>query len=207
MSNPKNLHGVRFGRLIATTKMPSRVTPSGYTLAVWLCECDCGNSKAILARSLISGATISCGCYIKSIRGDSIRTHGMSRTSFYRAWRSMLNRCDYKECYVSRGIKVCDRWRVFDKFMEDMIKGYSNELSLDRINNDGDYTPQNCRWATKKEQTRNRRITRTLTVFCETKPMAEWCDIYGVSYSTLNSRINCGWPSEKALLTKVESHG
>lgn len=173
MSRPvPNLLGLRFGRLrvVGRAKMPTR--PSGHLLSVWRCCCDCGQVTVVTTHKLRSGNTQSCGCLFKEIvsRGAK-RTHGFSSGHpLYETWKQMVARCHLPATnsyanYGARGISVCDRWRYgengkhgFELFISDMGKR-PDGLTLDRINNDGNYEPDNCRWATAKEQGRNRRIT------------------------------------------------
>lgn len=170
------------------------------------CRCECGVEKEIREDRLRDGA-ISCGCKRSRIG----RTHGHCRgngakSRIYQAWASMLSRCNnpnhqsYMD-YGQRGIKVCERWQGADgypNFLADM--GEPTEAqSLDRIDNDGGYTPENCRWATKKEQARNRRDTRCITYNGRTQSLVSWAEECGVNPVTIANRIRRGWPIERAV--------
>jgi len=129
----------------------------------WLCKCSCGQLTKVLATNLRKGTTKSCGC----LRKNFAVTHGHckdhAKTSIYGTWHAMLSRCrnplDKRYyCYGGRGIKICKRWLKFENFLADMGDRPSPKHSLDRINNDGDYKPSNCRWATTKEQSSNQRF-------------------------------------------------
>lgn len=157
--NFKDITGKRFGYLVVI-----RRGRNYRTSATWICRCDCGTEKEIRGHDLRSGHIVSCSC--QRNRNRNRRTHGMSRTAEYKAWRDMLARCarptnkSFKN-YGGRGIKVCQRWRDrFENFLADMGRKPSPELSIDRINNDGNYKPGNCRWATLKEQNNNQRPRR-----------------------------------------------
>lgn len=160
MNNTKliDLTGQKFGRL---TVVERHGVKDGH--AAWLCKCDCGNTTVVNGRNLRNGRTTSCGCYHKEILINRSKTHGMSKTRLYRIWHNMKNRCFYTKDkhfndYGGRGITVCDEWKNdFESFKKwSLSNGYSDELTIDRINNDGNYEPSNCRWVTMKEQCKNR---------------------------------------------------
>jgi hypothetical protein len=159
MPKPLNLEGMRFGRLLVISRDGTR---NGYS--TWLCKCDCGNEKVIIGKYLKNGKTQSCGCIHKEQLARRSKTHGMSGKRLYRIWHDMKNRCEYAKdkkfsYYGGRGIKVCNEWSSdFKTFMEwSLENGYKENLTIDRINNDGNYEPSNCRWITMKEQCTNRR--------------------------------------------------
>lgn len=169
----------------------------------WLCQCDCGNQKTI-DRSSLKRPNVSCGCLHREIQRARLTTHGMARKPEYVAWQAMLQRCEnpsnpeYKN-YGGRGIKVCKRWHSFENFFADMgfrpAKGYS----LDRKENDGDYAPDNCRWATVKEQNDNKRQSRRLTFEGRTQSLTAWANEKGINPITLHGRIAAGWALVDAL--------
>lgn len=204
----RDLTGQRFGRLVVLHRVENRVFNNGYTKVQWRCLCDCGTELDVLSNAMLTGNTTSCGCF----RSESVTahktTHGMTHTRLYRIWGNMCNRCNnpkdkfYKD-YGGRGIKVCDEWRHNSTaFLEwAMANGYADDLTIDRIDNDGDYCPENCRWATLKEQANNKRKL-TITYNGETHSTVEWAKITGLHLSTIHRRIKKGWTTEEVLKTR-----
>lgn len=192
-----DLTGMKFWKLIAIVRTGT-ATNGNWKCPTWLCLCECGNMKTIKAPNLRSGVTQSCGC-IK-------RRHGMYGTPEYAAWNSMMRRClntknrNYKD-YGGRGITVCEEWKDFTVFFRDMGKRPSPKHSLDRINNEGNYEPSNCRWATTKQQARNKRNSRVLFVQGESATVPDWAERTGLGRSTLKERLRRGWSAEAAVTT------
>jgi len=159
--------GKRFGRLIVTGYVPGSRKPKCEARAI--CKCDCGNTSITQVGGLRSGHTQSCGCFLAETTKKRMTTHGKHNTSEYKTWQNLRNRCYYKNNinyndYGGRGIIVCASWLDeeygFLNFFRDMGKRPSKNHSIDRINNDGNYEPSNCRWATAKEQANNKRPTK-----------------------------------------------
>ncbi len=191
----KNRVGERYGRLVIIRQAESYISPGGSWQTVWECKCDCGKIKNVRKCALINGLTNSCGC----LNAERRTTHGQSRTAIYERWLDMTRRCNnpsahnYKH-YGARGIKVCKRWKKFENFLRDMGLPPSSRHSIDRINNDGDYEPENCRWATQKQQTRNTRKNVFLVWNGERRCVAEWAEILKINPRTIYSRIRYGFP-------------
>lgn len=200
---PHDLTGQRFGRLLVTGLSESR---REIGRVFWSCRCDCGQTRELTTSALRQGGHQSCGC----LRRDSPRTHGKSGTKEYRAWPAIRRRCGNPrdaayQLYGGRGITVCERWQEsFEAFLDDMGPAPSPKHSIDRIDNDGPYSPENCRWATQTEQMRNIRSNRLIAYDGRTQPLTAWAEECGVSAPTLWARIvTYGWTPERALTTPV----
>lgn len=181
--------------------------------AVWLCRCDCGVEREVASGELRKGKSRSCGCLCRELARARC-THGMRNTPEWRVWINMIQRCtnpkhnSYPD-YGGRGIKVCQRWLGpdgFANFYADMGPRPSRNYEIDRINNDGNYEPTNCRWATRKEQTRNQRNNRLLTHQGRTMCLTAWAEEVGISKNVLHGRLSYGWPLERALVEPVRQH-
>ncbi len=197
----QDLSGKRFNHLIAIS-IAGKNKNRGL---IWLCKCDCGNFKEIYASHLKNGNTKGCGCLQKpSVTKHSHAIHG-KETSEYYSWNNMKDRCanpkyaHYKN-YGGRGIKVCDRWiNSFENFFKDMGHRPSEKYSLDRKNNDGNYDPDNCRWATPKEQALNRRNNIRYIIDDESMTIEQMSEKYNINKNTLRTRLRRGWSIEEAL--------
>lgn len=170
------------------------------------CSCVCGNVIQVRICAIKSGNTKSCGCLnseLIAVLGRSKKKHGMTGTSLYRIWSNMKTRCLNKrnrayQRYGGRGISICQRWMVFQNFVEDM--GIPERgMSIDRIDNNGNYEKSNCRWATATEQSRNRRSNIVLTHMGESKLLSDWSRETGINRTTIMSRINRGWSIDDAI--------
>lgn len=192
--------GDRFGRLVVISK-GKRDNAGRQRL---ICKCDCGTEKEFDAHNIISRKSKSCGCLKLELTIKRNTKHGMSRSSEYNSWTYMIQRCtnssfsEYHR-YGARGITVCERWRnSFEAFLADMGARPPGR-SLERIKNDQNYEPENCKWATPVEQARNRRSNRWLTCHGRTQLLVDWADELGVCHSTIINRLKRGWSIEKAL--------
>ncbi|MFZ6813589.1 hypothetical protein ACO0K3_03910 [Undibacterium sp. Rencai35W] len=184
----------RFGRLLVTS----------YILGKWLCQCDCGNTRSVQGHHLRNGNTKSCGCYRNEFSEIHVTTHGQSKSALYLIWTGMKDRCGNPnnpnyDRYGGRRITVCDRWaNSFEDFSADVGKR-PRGTSLDRIDNDGNYEPSNCRWATKIVQARNTSGNRYFTINSEKRSLAEWCEINNLPYQRVYARLKRGRTIEQAL--------
>lgn len=192
LNRMNNLTGKTFGRLtvIGLDDRNSRHT-------YWVCQCRCGNIKVTRSDSLLSGRTKSCGCIKKE--QDKINLsqsrHNQFGTRIYAIWQNMKDRCSNEHNssyyrYGGRGIQVCDSWKErFENFYDWALNnGYQDDLTLDRIDNDGNYCPENCRWTTMKEQCNNRRSNIQIKIGNTVKTLTEWCEIFQLDYKTINAR-------------------
>jgi hypothetical protein len=188
----KDITGQKFGKLTAITPVGSK-----NKRIFWSFLCECGVKKEINPNSVKNGSVVSCGCWKK-------RRNGLSTTRSYQIWFKMIERCNdiYDLNYGGRGIKVCERWKSFDCFYEDMGEPLPN-MSLDRIDNDGNYEQSNCRWASASEQLRNTRRNVYIEFQGQRKTISDWADFLGIKRSTLWRRLKRKLPLEKALQPRL----
>jgi hypothetical protein len=205
-----NLAGQKFGRLTVI----KRAENNSFNRPRWICKCDCGNYSIVSSSHLKSNHTKSCGCLQKEIRilsninNKNGVIHGKHNTRLYRIYENMKQRCynsnnkDYKN-YGGRGITVCDEWK--NDFMNfynwAMENDYRDDLTIDRINNNGNYESNNCRWVTVKEQANNRRNNHFITYNGKTQSITKWSNELNLSKAMLYYRLNHNWNIEKALIT------
>ena len=193
-----NLMGTRFGRLVVTESGNRR--PNGRI--TWRCLCDCGNIKDITPADLRHGGTQSCGCYrteaSKKRQTGVQKPNAIKRHPMYRRWNSMRQRCNnpkvpfYKN-YGGRGVKVCDTWdNSFDAFVKDMGLPPTPNHTIDRIDNNGDYSPENCRWADQFQQHSNTRKSINITAFGETNPPKIWAKKLGINFQRITYAFRQG---------------
>lgn len=202
----RDLTGRVFGRWVVVG-LAYRTTKAAY----WQCRCECGNVKDVRDTTLLNGESSSCGwgkCHHAYRHGAS----GYTITKAYRSWRHMVQRCtnpnkpEYHR-YGGRGVKVCDRWKSFPEFLEDMGNP-AEGMTLDRIDSNGDYEPSNCRWATRKQQGANTCRVINITYNGETRNIREWAAHLGMKYRTLTQRLNTyHWPIDKAFNAPITKGG
>ncbi len=203
-----DLTGQTFGKLtVLREDEPSyiikRPTNKLQRTRYWVCQCVCGQQSSVRQSYLRNGHTTSCGCSFREALGHR-RTHGHAGDVTYNIWQGMLNRCRnpkvriYKN-YGGRGINVCERWRSFENFLEDMGERPSPNHSIDRRNNDGDYSPENCYWATRVEQNNNKRNNHVLTKDGHSLTLAQWSRLLQRHPTTLQRRLKRGLSIDEVL--------
>jgi len=198
-----DLTGMRFGSLTVLNFVESLAGSRR-----WLCKCDCGNEKVIRGNALRTGNTKSCGCLLIKVNKEIHKTHGNRYSLEWNIWNGMRQRCynkknkSYKN-YGGRGIAVCDSWNNrdgFKNFLKDMGFKPTKTHSLDRIDNNGNYCPENCRWATVEEQSCNKRNTIIITIDGVSRSLLEWAKIKGMSRKTISNRIRLNWEVEDLFI-------
>lgn len=210
-----DLTGRRFGRLVVVGKSHKNEN----RLWFYECVCDCGEERIIRGNSLTQSKnpTRSCGCLQrehavrsgKNAKARNVIRHAMSRTRFYKIWSGMKERCNNPNStefsrYGGRGITYDPRWERFENFFEDMKEDYKDDLTLDRIDYNGNYTKENCRWADFFVQNRNTSFNRIIEFDGIKRTLAEWAEISGINYQTLRGRLNRGKDVGDALKTPVQ---
>lgn len=209
MKKLKDIAGLKFNRWTALS--PVRSTRHG---VVWLCRCDCGTEREVRSDHLRANTTKSCGCHnreqasarFKKLKSKHLHTVGGKVSSTYGTWHAMIQRCTNPKnsrfhAYGGRGINVCDRWKnSFENFLNDMGERPKG-LSLDRIDNDRGYFPENTRWATSKQQVFSQRSTKRITFNGTTLTQSDWARRLGGATNLIYRRLKDGWSLERALTT------
>lgn len=207
MAKRIDLTGRSFGRWL----VESYCYTNKYRVSYWNVKCRCGNKKVVSGQVLKNKTSRSCGCLKSQMAKEALTTHGLTGTPTYKTWKSMKGRClnpsdqDYAN-YGGRGIQVCERWMSFENFFADM--GEKNkELTLERVNNNGNYEPGNCVYATRMSQGNNKRNNNLLTFNNKTMTFSQWSRKTGINAGTLRSRIyDSKWGVEKALTSPVNKN-
>ena len=198
-----NLLGQKFGRLTVIAPRPS-----GKSGSRWLCLCSCGKETEVSACNLKSGQVQSCGCLASDLLKKRNTTHGKSRTRLYKIFSLMKDRClnpDNKDFvyYGAAGVTICEEWLNDFTSFEAWARshGYSDHLTIDRIDPIGDYCPENCQWITIEEQQKKRRDSHLY----KGRNIVDWCAELGINYRTVKARLSYGWSIERALFTPVRT--
>lgn len=204
-NNFRDLTHCRFGRL-KVIEFIGKTCGTPNPKFIWKCLCDCGLEILARGSNLVSGNTSSCGCFQSEIAAKRLFKHGMRRSPEWLVWAGMRRRCEdpsnksFKN-YGGRGIFVCERWQEFSQFFQDMGIRPSPLHSIERKDNSGNYCPENCIWATRLQQARNKTTTRYVTAFGVTKCLSEWAQQYGVDRRLIFKRLKLGWDGERAVST------
>jgi hypothetical protein len=189
MAKPLALTGQQFSRLLVI-RLSDQLLGKNRSRA-WVCRCDCGKETLTATADLTRGHKRSCGCLQKDVVSPNFKTHGLTGTPEHKAWLAMLARCsatsEINPDYAGRGIAVCDRWKDFLPFLEDMGER-PPKTTLDRINNDGNYEPRNCRWATREQQESNKRTSVFITFDSKTMTLSQWGRELNTDPSVLRQR-------------------
>lgn len=193
MGKKIDLSGLRFGKLVAVEHIPSTADENGKRKAsAWLCNCDCGGTRTVVVRLLLNGKIYDCQeCHVD--KRATLDLPKMSHPDLYSVWRAMHRRCSnendsHYHRYGGRGIRVCNRWFSFANFVADMFPRPAG-MSIDRVDNDGPYSPDNCRWADAFTQAQNSSLAKQITVDGKTLCVAEWCRVIGINRRTVTARV------------------
>lgn len=200
-SYKNDLKGKRFGKLLVV-EWSHNAIPGG---ARWRCVCDCGKNVVVGNRDLICGQSASCGC--SHIKPWNVSAHkmGLGKHPLFSRWKSMMHRCfnpknKFYYCYGGRGITVSEEWKRFEIFFNDMNPTFKQELMLERRDNDGPYSRDNCYWADAFVQANNTRRNHLVKVDGVTKTIAQWALVVGISNYTISRRLGMGWKDRDAVL-------
>lgn len=199
-----NLLGLKYGRLVVISPAKSKNSKT-----LWNCKCECGNIVQVSSTNLRAGHTQSCGCLSKEILEQRNFKHGQTvghqNTRTYTCWIDMRRRCynpknkEYHN-YGGRGVSVCSEWASFEQFLSDMGE-CPTDHTLDRLDVNGDYCLQNCRWSTRRQQSRNKRTNTIIIHNGQSKPLVEWLEYFGITWGTYNKRRKRGWTKLRAATT------
>jgi hypothetical protein len=194
--------GKEFGKWTVLEEVEKRNNKRAF-----MCRCDCGKKYVVMGDNLRNGTSVWCMSCSSKIKGTKHNTHGMTYTRVFKIWAGMVQRCTkpyhiaYKS-YGAKGVKVCPEWEnSFEVFLKDMGEPPTEDHQIDRINNNGNYEPGNCRWASRKVQQNNRSNNVLITFKGETHSIAEWSKLVGIGETTLHWRMKAGWSHEKVLST------
>lgn len=202
----KDETGKRYGRLTVLRREGKNISEQ----ATWRCLCDCGNETVQAGITLRNGAVVSCGCYHAEISGTLNYKHGHSQKGIYRSYKEMVRRCTDPrhigwKTYGGRGIKVCQRWLDdIENFITDMGPTWKKGLSIERRENDGNYEPGNCYWATMKQQNNNKSDNRIVEYNGKKQTLTQWADEVGMSCQALKARLDMGWTVHDALYKPLQ---
>jgi len=207
MKYPKDLVGLQFGRLTVISQTPN---DRPYRVSLWNCQCVCGNSRVVQRSALVCGVQVSCGCFMRMRVKETHTTHGLHRHSAYGTWKAMIDRCynpdskDFKD-YGGRGIQVCDEWRDLAGFVAGMGPKEKGQ-SIDRLDENGDYEPGNCRWTDALGQGEHKRNNAIITRLGSQRHIASVWREAGIKESTFYNRLNAGMTPDEAASLPVRKH-
>lgn len=198
------------GKKIGLLTVVKRAGSNHQREAMWLCKCECGNETVIKGSDARTGHIKSCGCWRRQNSKNMLTKHGQRHTRLYHIWCGMKTRCNNPKdigynLYGGRGIRVCEEWsQDFMSFYRWANEnGYTDKMTIDRIDANGNYCPENCRWETQKAQQNNRRNNHVISYNGETHNLAEWAEITNIKAGTIYNRLKRGWTVERALTTKA----
>lgn len=211
-----DLTGQKYNRLTVIERAPDFFDKNGKRKTKWLCKCDCGKHVSVATHDLRSGHTSSCGCYQRERTSEAGKKHGLKHTAIYKKWLAIKDRCFNSRnkrfhCYGGRGITVCEEWKndfqAFYNYVSMLPHFGEKGYSLDRIDNNGNYEPNNVRWATETEQARNKSNTLYIEHNEERKTISEWSQITGIKYATLLHRYHLGLADKEIFYKGVLKYG
>lgn len=203
-----NLSGKTFGRLTVIRLVSKTRSKNGTPIYHWECKCECGTVKTARGDDLRRGNSKSCGCLGPEVTSKRSLRHGEAscRTRLYSVWLGMMNRCRIKIGYVDRGITVCERWKKYENFKADMESSYVEGLTIERVNNDSGYSPENCVWASRVQQQNNTRNNVRIEFNGKSMTIAQWSRETGLSHACLSCRLQMGWPISDVLFKPKQIH-